>query len=81
MPRASGTWASRRCGAFRSARAGEGISLVGGDGRELVWIDRVDQLPAARRALLEEELAVRDFAPTLSSCMQCRASACPAPGP
>lgn len=51
--------------AFPLSAPGEGISLVGGEGRELVWIDRVDQLPSAARALLEEELAVRDFAPTL----------------
>ncbi|MDH6592937.1 hypothetical protein M2165_002826 [Variovorax sp. TBS-050B] len=51
--------------AFPLSAPGEGVSLVGGDGRELVWIDRAEQLPAPARALLEEELAVRDFAPTL----------------
>ena len=51
--------------AFPLSAPGEGISLVGGEGRELVWIDRVETLPAQTRALLEEELAVRDFAPTL----------------
>ena len=51
--------------AFPLSAPGEGISLVGGEGRELVWIDRVETLPAPIRALLEEELAVRDFAPTL----------------
>lgn len=51
--------------AFPLSAPGEGISLVGSEGRELVWIDRVETLPAQTRALLEEELAVRDFAPTL----------------
>jgi len=51
--------------AFPLSAPGEGISLVGSEGRELVWIDRVETLPAPTRALLEEELAVRDFAPTL----------------
>jgi hypothetical protein len=51
--------------AFPLSAPGEGISLVGSEGRELVWIDRVEVLPAQTRALLEEELAVRDFAPTL----------------
>ena len=51
--------------AFPLTAPGEGISLVGSDGRELVWIDRVETLPSQTRALLEEELAVRDFAPTL----------------
>ncbi|WP_198085513.1 DUF1854 domain-containing protein [Variovorax sp. E3] len=51
--------------AFPLSAPGHGVSLVGGEGRELVWIDRVDRLPAQAKALLEEELAVRDFAPTL----------------
>ncbi|RSZ44221.1 MULTISPECIES: DUF1854 domain-containing protein [unclassified Variovorax] len=51
--------------AFPLSAPGHGISLVGGEGRELVWIDSVDQLPMQARTLLEEDLAVRDFAPTL----------------
>jgi len=51
--------------AFPLSAPGEGLSLVGSDGRELVWIDRVELLAAPARALLEQELAVRDFAPTL----------------
>ena len=51
--------------AFPLSAPGHGVSLVGSEGRELVWIDSVDQLPAQAKALLEEELAVRDFAPTL----------------
>lgn len=51
--------------AFPLSAPNEGVSLVGSEGRELVWVDRVDQLPAPTQALLTEELAVRDFAPTL----------------
>ena len=51
--------------AFPLSAPGDGLSLVGADGRERVWVDRVDALPAALRALLEAELAARDFAPTL----------------
>ncbi|WP_341888206.1 DUF1854 domain-containing protein [Variovorax sp. YR752] len=51
--------------AFPLSAPNEGVSLVGSEGRELVWVDRVDQLPAPAQALLTEELAVRDFAPTL----------------
>jgi hypothetical protein len=51
--------------AFPLSAPGDGVSLVGSEGRELVWIDRVERLPAQTRALLEQELAVRDFAPTL----------------
>lgn len=50
---------------FPLSAPGHGVSLVGGEGRELVWIDSVDQLPPQAKALLQEELAVRDFAPTL----------------
>ncbi len=51
--------------AFPLTAPDDGISLVGGDGRELVWIDRLDALTKETRALLEQELAARDFAPTL----------------
>jgi len=51
--------------AFPLSAPGEGVSLVGGEGRELVWIDRIEALAPETRALLEQELAVRDFAPTL----------------
>jgi hypothetical protein len=43
----------------------EGISLVGVDGHELAWIERLSQLPPDDRALLEGELSSRDFMPTL----------------
>jgi hypothetical protein len=51
--------------AFPLTAPDDGISLVGGDGRELVWIDRMDALPAPLRQLLDEDLRARDFAPTL----------------
>lgn len=51
--------------AFPLTAPDDGISLVGGDGRELVWLDRLDALPRESRALLAHELAARDFAPTL----------------
>ncbi len=51
--------------AFPIAAPAEGLSLVGSDGHELVWLDHLDQLPAAVRTLVEEELAVREFVPTI----------------
>jgi hypothetical protein len=51
--------------AFPLSAPGEGLSLVGSEGREIVWIDRVADLPEPMRALLAEELAARDFAPAL----------------
>ena len=51
--------------AFPLSAPGEGVSLVGADGRERFWIERMDALPPAARALIEETLAPRDFAPVL----------------
>jgi hypothetical protein len=51
--------------AFPLSAADEGLSLVGSQGRELLWIDRLDDLPEPVRALLVEDLAAREFAPTL----------------
>lgn len=51
--------------AFPLTAPDQGLSLVGSDGRERVWIDRVDQLPAAMRDVLDADMAARDFAPTL----------------
>lgn len=42
-----------------------GLSLVSADGRELAWIDRLETLDAARRTLVEEELASREFVPEI----------------
>ena len=43
----------------------ECISLLGQDGREVYWIDHLDTLPSAIRALLEEDFAVREFVPVI----------------
>ncbi len=49
--------------AFPLAAPDECISLVSTEGRELIWIDRLAEIPAESRALLQEELALRDFVP------------------
>ena len=51
--------------AFPLTDPDHGISLVGSDGRERVWIDDLAALPEASRRALQDALAVRDFAPTL----------------
>ncbi|HEY1091132.1 MAG TPA: DUF1854 domain-containing protein [Burkholderiaceae bacterium] len=43
----------------------EGVSLIGEDGHELAWIDRLSALAEADRQLLEAEFAARDFTPTV----------------
>lgn len=51
--------------AFPLAAPDEGLSLVGAGGQELLWIDRLADLPAQPRSLLQEELAVREFVPAI----------------
>jgi hypothetical protein len=51
--------------AFPIGAPDEGLSLVGSDGHELVWVDRLSALPADLRKLLEEELAQREFTPVI----------------
>ncbi len=51
--------------AFPLSAPDEGLSLVGSEGRELLWIDRLDDLPEPVRTLLAEDLAAREFAPRL----------------
>jgi len=42
-----------------------GLALVGPDGRERAWIERLDALPGEPRALIEQELAQREFVPVI----------------
>lgn len=56
--------------AFPLAAPEEGLSLVGSDGKEALWVDRMADLPADARALIEEDLAVREFVPTIQSILK-----------
>jgi hypothetical protein len=51
--------------AFPLSSPETGISLTGSDGHELVWIENLADLPEATRTLLEAELSVREFTPTI----------------
>ncbi len=51
--------------AFPIASPDAGIALVGPDGRELLWIESLAELPAPVRSLIAEELASRDFLPEI----------------
>ncbi len=51
--------------AFPIAAPGEGIALIGPDGHEAGWIERLDALPAVLRQLVEEELGRREFMPEI----------------
>ncbi len=52
--------------AFQISSPEDGIAIVDPYGHELAWIDRVDDLPADLRALVEGELASREFMPIIS---------------
>jgi hypothetical protein len=52
--------------AFPIQAPDDGIALVLSDGREAAWIDRLADLPAQTRQLIEEELAGREFMPEIS---------------
>ena len=43
----------------------EGLSLLSAEGHELAWIEGLADLPAAQRALVDEALAEREFAPEI----------------
>lgn len=51
--------------AFPIGAPDEGLSLLGSDGHELAWVERLSALPDAPRRLLEEELALREFTPLI----------------
>ena len=51
--------------AFPIGAPEDGLSLVSAEGRELAWVPRLSELPAASRKLLEEELASREFTPEI----------------
>ncbi len=51
--------------AFPILAPDEGVALVGGHGHELAWVARLSTLDPARRQLIEEELASREFIPEI----------------
>jgi hypothetical protein len=42
-----------------------GLSICDAEGREILWIDKLDGLPAMVRQVLEDDLAQREFVPVL----------------
>jgi hypothetical protein len=51
--------------AFPISEPEGGLSLVSADGHELCWLDRLTDLPEDRRSLIEAELTMREFTPTI----------------
>ncbi|WP_312305021.1 DUF1854 domain-containing protein [Pulveribacter sp.] len=52
--------------AFPIAAPDEGVSLVGSDGREIAWLPRLGDVASPVRALIQEELAAREFVPVVT---------------
>lgn len=63
--------------AFPISAPAESVALVDCDGHELVWIDKLTDLPDNIRILLEEELASREFIPEIHGISQVSTFATP----
>lgn len=62
---------------FPISAPGEGISLMGPDGTELIWLDTLEELDDTSRSLVEEELASREFTPEIQRILQVSSFATP----
>lgn len=51
--------------AFPISASDEGVGMMSTDGHELVWLPRLEGLPAPTRELIEAELASREFMPEI----------------
>lgn len=51
--------------AFPITEPDQGIALVDAQGHELMWIDQLAELPEEFRALIQSELASREFMPEI----------------
>ncbi len=52
--------------AFPVQAPDEGLALVNSDGKEVAWIDSLDDLPPAVAGLVREELSGREFMPEIA---------------
>jgi ATP-binding cassette subfamily B protein len=63
--------------AFPISASQEGVALCDAGGRELLWIERLDELPPASRAALEKALSQREFVPVLHRVLHINSAAEP----
>ena len=63
--------------AFPIGAPDEGIALVNNEGHELLWIDRVEDLPENVATLVQAELASREFVPEIKRIRSVSSFACP----
>lgn len=52
--------------AFPIQAPDEGLSLMNSDGKEVAWLDSLNELPADAAALVRDELSGREFMPEIS---------------
>jgi hypothetical protein len=52
--------------AFPISAPEQGVSLLGEDGHELRWVERMGDLPGNTRTLIEAELVQREFMPEIT---------------
>ena len=64
--------------AFPFSEPSRGISLCDEDGRELIWIEDLDELPKVTRAALLQAIAAREFMPTIERIVRAPLEAMPA---
>ncbi|MDP1527643.1 MAG: DUF1854 domain-containing protein [Rhodocyclaceae bacterium] len=63
--------------AFALTAPDTSISLMSAEGKELQWIDSLDNLPENERHLIEEELTQREFMPIISRILSVSSFATP----
>lgn len=63
--------------AFPISAPDQGIALCDPHGHELAWIERLSELPAPWRTLIEGELAGREFMPVISQIISVSSFATP----
>lgn len=63
--------------AFPIGAPDDGIALVSSEGHELVWIDRLENLPVETATLIREELESREFVPVIRRIRSVSSFACP----
>lgn len=63
--------------AFPISAPDGGVSLLGEDGHEVYWIEKLSDLPEAMRSVIETELAQREFMPEITRIRQVSSFATP----
>ncbi|MCX5652471.1 MAG: DUF1854 domain-containing protein [Planctomycetota bacterium] len=51
--------------AYPLSAPNDGVAIMGADGHEVLWIARLDAVPERERAVIEAELAAREFVPVI----------------